>query len=129
MEYGGWVLTLGRGKVQRGLFLSVRNGGWVGLGWRANSKGKAHCKKLKQERWFQLGDSMQRKSGATPQHRIRYRQSRPGALGILQYANRVIEIIPVRQVRQRNNLWTYPMDGYQKNPPLVIQAKSTLLNQ
>ena len=65
--------------------------------------GKAHCKKLKQERWFQLGDSMQIKNVVTPQHRVRYSQSIPGDLGILYYAERVREIIIVRQERQRNN--------------------------
>ena len=90
---------------------------------------KAHCKTLKQELWFQLEDPMQGYNGVTPQHRVRYIQSRPGALGILQYAKRVREIIPVRRVRQRNNLWTYPIDGYQKRPQLIIQAKSTLLIQ
>ena len=55
--------------------------------------GKDHCKKLKRERWFQLEDSTKRKNGATPQHRVRYGQIRPVALGILHYANRVREII------------------------------------
>ena len=96
MKDDGLVFTLGRGKVWNGLFIRVCNGKWVGLGWRLHSNGKSHCKKLKQERWFQLGYTMQRKNGATPQHRARYSQSRPEALGILQYAKCVIKIIPVR---------------------------------
>ena len=102
------------------------------MGWthmESASMGKAHCKKLKRERWLQLGYPMHRENGVTPQHHGRYSQIRPGALGILQYANRVSEIIPVRQVRQRKNWWTYPIDGYQERPILIIQANSTLLIQ
>ena len=69
--------------------------------------GKAHCKKLKQERWLQLGDFMQRKNGATFQHRVRYSQSRLGALDILHYSKCVIEIIdgPIQWVGTRKGLY------------------------
>ena len=96
-------MTLGIGKNWHGLFLSACKGRSVGIRWRVHSKGKAHCKKLKQEWWFQLGDSMQRKNGATSQHCVRHSKSRPGVLGILQYAKHVREIIPVCRVHQRNN--------------------------
>ena len=103
MEADGQDMTLGRDKVWCGLFISGRNGIWVGFGWRAHSKGKAHCKKLKQDRWFLFGDSMRIKNRAIPQHHVRYSQIRQGALGIPQYTNRIREIIPVRRERHRNN--------------------------
>ena len=61
---------------------------------------------------------MQRKNWSTPQHCVRYSQIRPGSLGILQNTKRIREIIdgPIQWMGTRN-------------PTLIIQAKSTLLNQ
>ena len=56
-----------------------------------HSKERDHCKKLKQERWFQVVDYIQRKTRDAPQHHGRYIQIRMVALGILQYAECVIE--------------------------------------
>ena len=64
-----------------------------------------------------MEDSTKRKNGATPQHRVRYGQIIPVALGILHYANRVREIIDgtIQWMVTRKHV-------------LIIQAKSNLIN-
>ena len=115
-RYGRWRVSIDPGKRQW-LFLSVHSGRWVGLRWRANFKGKDHCKKFKWEWWFQMGDSMQRNNWSTSQHCVRYIQSRTGYLGILQFFqaclwnNSSTRSVSEKQLMDPSNVWV-PKEAY-----------------